>query len=52
MLLTSLTLAALFVGHQDSPVAIPKADLPKKATCAVCEANGAGHEEEKPAAGT
>src|SRR5689334_6803956 len=36
---------------QDSPVEIPKKELPKAAICAVCEANGEGHKEEKPAAG-
>ena len=37
--------------RQDTPQDITKAELPKKAVCVVCEANGGGHGEEKPAAG-
>jgi thiol-disulfide isomerase/thioredoxin len=48
--LIALTLATASFG-QDTPQTIAKKDLPKEATCAVCTANGAGHEEEKPAAG-
>ena len=36
---------------QDSPVDIGKKELPKTAVCVVCESNGEGHSEEKPAAG-
>ncbi len=36
---------------QESPVDIPKAELPKKAHCVVCTAGGEDHGEEKPAAG-
>lgn len=36
---------------QDSPVEIPKAELPKAAVCMVCRANGSGEAEEKPVAG-
>jgi peroxiredoxin/YHS domain-containing protein len=36
---------------QDTPEDITRKDLPKKATCLVCAANGEGHGEEKPAAG-
>jgi peroxiredoxin len=46
-LLTSLLLFA----SQDKPVDIPKTELPKSATCAVCSSNGESHGEERPAAG-
>ena len=36
---------------QDTPEDIAKKDLPKKARCVVCDQGGAGHGEEKPAAG-
>ena len=36
---------------QESAIDIPKAELPKKAVCAVCVANGKPEEDEKPAAG-
>jgi peroxiredoxin len=51
MILSAITLAVLIGNVQESPVAIPKAELPKTANCAVCEANGADHEGEKPVAG-
>src|SRR5256885_5491011 len=38
-------------GYQGTPVEIATKDLPKAAVCLVCEANGEGHKEEKPAAG-
>lgn len=41
----------LALANQDTPVEIPKSDLPKAAECVICTANGAGHGEEKPAAG-
>lgn len=49
--------AALFLSltlittSQDVPTDIPKSELPKSAECIICSANGAGHGEEKPAAG-
>jgi thiol-disulfide isomerase/thioredoxin len=49
-MITTLVLS-LALTVQDKPVDIPKAQLPKAAECVVCSANGAGHEEEKPAAG-
>ena len=36
---------------QDTPLDIPKNELPKSAVCAVCEANGGAHGAERPAAG-
>ncbi len=36
---------------QDSPEEIAKKDLPKRAPCIVCSANGEAHGDEKPAAG-
>src|SRR6185503_20030015 len=47
--MTVLALLGLRVGFgfQDTPVAIPKGTLPKKAKCLVCSDHG----EEKPAAG-
>lgn len=36
---------------QDIPVNIAKKSLPQKAVCIVCNANGEGHNEEKPVAG-
>lgn len=44
-------MAFMLVAAQDKPVDIAKTQLPKSALCVVCTANGAGHEEEKPAAG-
>ncbi len=48
-------IAALIFGfvlaRQDVPVEIPKSELPKAVECVVCNANGAGHGAEKPAAG-
>lgn len=49
-MLTTLLLTVALVA-QDKPTDIPKAQLPKAAECVVCSAGGAGHEEEKPAAG-
>ena len=49
MLNTIFLAVALFA--QDKPTDIPKAQLPKAAECIVCTSKGAGHEEEKPAAG-
>jgi cytochrome c biogenesis protein CcmG/thiol:disulfide interchange protein DsbE len=49
--LATCVLGGAALARQDSPVDIPKNDLPKKALCVVCEAGGAGHAEEKPAAG-
>ncbi len=49
MISTLLLTVALIA--QDKPTDIPKAQLPKAAECVVCSTNGAGHEEEKPAAG-
>ena len=46
-----LLLATILVTLQDKPTDIARAQLPKSALCVVCSANGAGHEEEKPAAG-
>ncbi len=42
---------ALSITNQDTPVEIAKSELPKSAECVICSANGAGHGEEKPAAG-
>jgi peroxiredoxin/YHS domain-containing protein len=39
------------LGAQDSPIELGRKELPKSAVCVVCEANGEGHAEEKPAAG-
>lgn len=50
-MLTSLIALTVLTPLQDSPVAIPANELPKKAPCVVCEAGGSGHGEEKPAAG-
>src|ERR1044072_509033 len=44
-------LTVLVFKPQDVPQDILKRDLPKSAHCAVCTANGAGHEAEKAAAG-
>lgn len=45
-------LAAVLHGTvQDKPQDIPKANLPKAAPCVVCTSGGAGHGDEKPAAG-
>lgn len=41
----------LLIAFQDKPQDIAKKDLPKAAECVVCVAKGAGHGEEKPAAG-
>lgn len=41
----------LVLTSQDVPKDIAKNELPKLAHCVVCEANGGGHGEEKPAAG-
>jgi thiol-disulfide isomerase/thioredoxin len=49
-MINTLVLAIALVS-QDKPVDIPKAQLPKAAECIVCTTNGAGHEQEKPAAG-
>ena len=49
-MLTTLLLTVALIA-QDKPTDIPKAQLPKAAECVVCSAGGAGHEEEKPAAG-
>src|SRR5262249_44368834 len=46
--LAAITISML---GQDSPVDIPKKDLPKLAHCVVCEASGSAHGEERPAAG-
>lgn len=47
-MITTLLLAFL----QDTPVQLPKAELPKEAQlCAVCEADGVGHGAERAAAG-
>jgi len=51
MKLIALLCAALSMSVQDVPQDIAKKDLPKAAECVVCSAKGAGHEEEKPAAG-
>lgn len=51
MKLIALLGALLSMGAQDVPQDIAKKDLPKAAECVVCTAKGAGHEEEKPAAG-
>jgi thiol-disulfide isomerase/thioredoxin len=51
MNLTALLLIASVASIQDKPVDIAKANLPKKAMCVVCTANGEGHGEEKPVAG-
>jgi peroxiredoxin/YHS domain-containing protein len=53
---TLLTTLLLFIAmganaKQDTPVEIPKGDLPKTAACIVCDASGAAHGPEKPAAG-
>lgn len=44
-------LGAAAFARQDSPVDIPKNELPKAAACVVCAAKGSAHGEEKPAAG-
>jgi thiol-disulfide isomerase/thioredoxin len=51
--MTNLLLGLAFatIGLQDIPQDIDKKQLPAKAVCVVCEANGGGHGEEKPAAG-
>lgn len=46
--LIGLSIVAL---AQTPPVDIPKAELPKKAPCVVCNSMGEEHGEEKPAAG-
>ena len=43
--------SAALAAAQDTPQDIAKKDLPKSAICSVCTAKGAGHDEEKPAAG-
>jgi peroxiredoxin/YHS domain-containing protein len=50
---TSLLLVAALGAKaaQDTPVEIPKGDLPKTAACIVCDASGPAHGPEKPAAG-
>src|SRR5947209_10385019 len=52
-ILTSLLLVTSIGAYaeQDSPVEIPKQELPKSAHCVVCESSGSAHGEEKPAAG-
>lgn len=51
MQLLAIVCATLAIGVQDVPQDVAKKDLPKAAECVVCTAKGAGHEEEKPAAG-
>ena len=46
-----LLLVAIRGSAQESPVDIPRNELPKSAHCIVCEASGSAHGEEKPAAG-
>lgn len=47
-----LLIACATIGlAQDTPQAIPKSEWPKEAECVICSAKGAGHAEEKPAAG-
>jgi peroxiredoxin/YHS domain-containing protein len=43
--------AAGAAARQDTPEEIARKELPKTAVCVVCEANGEGHKDEKPAAG-
>lgn len=51
MLNALLVIFSLATTSQDVPQDIAKNELPKKAVCVVCLAKGAGHDEEKPAAG-
>lgn len=52
MIVNALAAATmLFAGLQDTPVEIPKQELPKTAVCLVCSGNGEEHGEEKPAGG-
>ena len=46
-----LLLIGLAAAAQSTPEEIAKKELPKKAVCVVCAANGEGHGEERPAAG-
>lgn len=48
---TVILRSGVAVAAQETPTDIPKAELPKKAICVVCESSGGGHGEEKPAAG-
>jgi peroxiredoxin len=52
-LIASIGLLIISMGAmaQGAPEDIAKNELPKKAACVVCAANGEGHGEEKPAAG-
>lgn len=45
------TMLIVSVVLQDSPVAIPKTDLPREATCSICDIRGSDHGKEKVAAG-
>lgn len=47
----SLFLLLTLIGGQDVPQDIPKSELPKLAVCVICDANGAGHGQERPVAG-
>lgn len=51
MTLATLVFTFVFGPLQDTPTEIAKAELPKEAVCAVCEANGTGHGPERPVAG-
>lgn len=51
MNLSAIILITAAFTAQDTPVDIPKADLPGKALCVICTAGGENHGEEKPAAG-
>lgn len=51
MSFTAITLAVAVLVAQDTPVDIPKSELPSKAVCVVCSAGGEDHGEERPAAG-
>ncbi|MBC8064684.1 MAG: redoxin domain-containing protein [Chlorobia bacterium] len=46
-----IMILATMGGVQDTPQDIAKKELPKMAECVICTAHGAGHAEEKPAAG-
>ncbi len=50
MIISTIALT-IALAPQDNPVDIPKNELPKTAPCVVCNAAGANHGDEKPAAG-
>ncbi|QYK52392.1 MAG: redoxin family protein [Fimbriimonadaceae bacterium] len=49
MTFTAIAFAVLL--RQETPVDIPKAELPSKAVCVICSAGGEDHGEERPAGG-